>query len=382
MVEKGEPEPRVIRKFGIFEFDESAGELRRNGVLVHLAPQPFQILKLLIDNAGEIVHRDRIRREIWNGTTVDFDRSLNVAVAQIRFVLNDDAANPRFVQTIPRRGYRFLAKLECGPPVGATAPEAARIPVRFRRVGWAIGFGFVVAAMLAAGGFRYWHRSAGPVRIAVLPFYAAELEPADAVWSEGVFDDFLTTLGGTQPQRIEVIGRGSVSHISTGQPGSLREVSKQLKVNYILESSVRREGGSLHLGARLVDSGTEAVRWSANFVQDDSTPAFAETVVARVSAGVLTTLFPSASTAIKVNICRDGEDSYQTGRILVNRGGLMDLEKSLLFFQKAPCPQAAAEKAEVLVRLARLNRASGDWDAARVAARAALGSNAGLTRAH
>src|ERR1051326_2905744 len=104
-MQQGKPAARLIRRFGVFELDECSGELRRNGALVHLPPQPLQILKLLIDNTGEIVDRDRIRQEIWNGTTVDFDRSLNVAVAQIRSVLNDDAANPRFVQTIPRRGY-------------------------------------------------------------------------------------------------------------------------------------------------------------------------------------------------------------------------------------------------------------------------------------
>src|SRR5579862_4124982 len=318
-MERGKPAPRLIRKFGVFEFDESSGELRRNGVLVHLSPQPLQILKLLIENTGEIVHRDRIRQEIWNGTTVDFDRSLNVAVAQIRSVLNDDAANPRFVQTIPRRGYRFLAKVDCGPPDGGAVPDTARIPGRIGRFAWAIGLS--VAAMLGAGAFRYWQAGAGPVRIAVLPFYAGTLEPADAIWSEGVFDDLLTAIGGTQPQRIEVIGRGSVSHLSTGQAGSLREAGKRLNVSYILESSLRREGGSLHLAARLVDSRTEAVRWSATFVQDSSTPPFAETVVARVSAGVLTTLFPSASPAIRVAICGDGQDAYQTGRMLVNRGG-------------------------------------------------------------
>src|SRR5205807_1801173 len=100
-------------RFGIFELDETARQLRRGGLLIHLPPQPVQILRLLLANAGHVVDREQIRREVWADVAVDFDRSLNVAIAQIRSALNDDAASPRFVQTVPRRGYRFIADVEC-----------------------------------------------------------------------------------------------------------------------------------------------------------------------------------------------------------------------------------------------------------------------------
>src|SRR5579872_6997572 len=112
-----------VLSFGIFDLDESSGELRRNGSLVHLPPQPFQVLTLLARNAGEVVDRNRIRSEIWGGTAVDFDRSLNVAIAQIRSVLNDDADSPRFIQTLPRRGYRFLAAINQAPLPPTAAPR-------------------------------------------------------------------------------------------------------------------------------------------------------------------------------------------------------------------------------------------------------------------
>src|SRR5690349_24450971 len=107
----GDPAPylREMLRFGIFEVDEHAGELRRNGTLVRLPPQPFQVLLLLARNPGEVIGRDRLRREIWGDTIVDFDRSLNVCIAQIRTALHDDAESPRFIQTLPRRGYRFVA---------------------------------------------------------------------------------------------------------------------------------------------------------------------------------------------------------------------------------------------------------------------------------
>src|SRR3954463_2930928 len=105
-------------RFGVFELDENAGELRRNGAVVRLPPQPFQVLRLLAQNSGQVVDRDRLRREVWGETSVDFDRSLNVCVAQIRTALNDDAESPRFIQTLPRRGYRFVA-----PVQGEAAPS-------------------------------------------------------------------------------------------------------------------------------------------------------------------------------------------------------------------------------------------------------------------
>lgn len=377
----GTPAPLGIRKFGIFELDESTGELRRNGTLVHLPPQPFQILKLLIDHAGEILDRDRIRQEIWNETAVDFDRSLNVAIAQIRSVLNDDAASPRFVQTVPRRGYRFLANVNAGAPADGGAPQMAGNAARSWRLA-AAGLGLIVAVVLSAGAFHYWQGSGRPIRIAVLPFDKLSLDPADVAWSEGVFDDLLTELGGIQPRRIEVVGRRSVYQVTASGPGSFRDLGKLLHVSYILESSIRREGSSLRLAARLVDAGTEAVHWSATFIQDSSGPAFEEVVVARVSAGVLTTLFPAASPVRRVSVCRNGEEDFETGRMLVNRGGLKDLEASLPLFQKAACAPAMAEKAEVLVRLARTGKATENWEAARSAAQTALGADTNLAPGH
>jgi DNA-binding winged helix-turn-helix (wHTH) protein/TolB-like protein len=298
-MKSGTPARLGLRRFGVFELDESSGELRRNGTLIHLPPQPLQILKLLIGNAGEVVDRDRIRREVWGATAVDFDRSLNVAVAQIRSALNDDAASPRFVQTLPRRTYRFLAQVDGGGPTAA--PPSPR-PMRRRVV--AIGIGIILAAILAVGAFWFRRVPDRPIRIAVLPFEDLSLDPGEAVRSAGLFDDLLTVLGGTQPDRIEVIGRRSVSGANARGPGSVRVLGKVLNVNYVT---------SLRVGVRLVETGNEGVRWSATFAQDGPASAFEESVVGRVSAGVLTTLFPGASPIGPANLCRDAATRSRPG---------------------------------------------------------------------
>ena len=186
-------------KFGIFELDAIAGELRRNGTLVRLPPQPFQILTLLARNSGEIVDRDRIRQEVWGATAVDFDRSLNVAIAQIRSALNDDADNPRFIQTLPRRGYRFLVSIE--RPAGRRGLPRKRLLA---------GAALLLLAIGAMAGYRLRTPARQPIRIAVLPFENLSLNEGDATQSDGLFDELLSRMGGIQPDRMQVIGRRSV----------------------------------------------------------------------------------------------------------------------------------------------------------------------------
>ncbi|MGB7173750.1 MAG: winged helix-turn-helix domain-containing protein, partial [Candidatus Acidiferrales bacterium] len=106
-------ENHAVYRFGVFEANSQTGEFLRKGVRVKLQEQPFQLLTLLLENPGEIVSRESVRQRLWTGDTfVDFDASLGVAVGKLREALGDDADNPRFIETIPRRGYRFIAPVE------------------------------------------------------------------------------------------------------------------------------------------------------------------------------------------------------------------------------------------------------------------------------
>jgi DNA-binding winged helix-turn-helix (wHTH) protein len=133
--------PREQFRFGQFELDIDAGELRRNGSRLRLQPQPFKLLVLLTRRAGALVSRDEIRGELWQeGTFVDFDQAVNFAVKQIRDALGDSAERPLYLETVPRRGYRFIAPIESGPP-GASphnpAPPGSSMTVRLQKAVWA-----------------------------------------------------------------------------------------------------------------------------------------------------------------------------------------------------------------------------------------------------
>ena len=117
---------REIRRFGPFELDLDAAEVRRHGLRVRLQPQPFRLLVLLTSRPGALITREEIRRELWpEGTFVDFDQSVNFAVKQIRDAFGDSASEPVFLETVPRQGYRFIAPVDTGPPASLTAPGVA-----------------------------------------------------------------------------------------------------------------------------------------------------------------------------------------------------------------------------------------------------------------
>jgi len=327
---------RVLR-FGVFELDVSSGELRRNGSIVRLPPQPFQVLQLLAENSGAVVNRDQIRRQVWGETTVDFDRSLNVCIAQIRTALNDDADSPRFVQTLPRKGYRFLAAVErvaVEPAAVEVSAESVPVAAGRQKRSWmslAIVAASLLVIALAAGAYRLGHQPEPAIRIAVLPFDAVGFS-ADSPQIEGLFDELLTRLGGVQPDRLRVIGRRS-SVIFRNERKPLREIGARLNVGYIVESTVTMEGSRLRVASRLSETTGESIVWSETFVQEAGPEQFEEQFVARVSAAVLSKLFPQSSPLMaKQAGCRDDLDAYRTGHALASRGTRADTEKSVTFF--------------------------------------------------
>lgn len=248
----------VIR-FGVFEIDVRAGELRKAGVRVKLQEQPYQVLLALLERAGRPVTREELRARLWpKDTFVDFDHSLSIAVTKIRDALDDRATTPRFIETLPRRGYRFVGPVERvaigGDRVGAR-PTRAGQPILRSLMTFA---GILVVATVAFTSWRRDHVPSPAHRIAVLPLKNLNPDASD-YFSDGLTDEIIHNL--SLIDRLEVKSRSS-SFEFKDKPRNARDIGRRLGVDLVLEGSVLREGDRLRITAALVSTADDATVWS------------------------------------------------------------------------------------------------------------------------
>ena len=261
--------PRCVR-FGTFEFDFSTCELRSNGRRVPLQSQPAHVLALLLSNAGQIVTREELRAAIWNDDTfVEFDTALNVAVNKIRQSLRDSASAPRFVETIPKRGYRFLADVH--PVVSADTPVApSELPVTASSIPTArrhfpsLRFALVglIVSVTAAAVWSGTRHSESPARIrsvAVLPFRPLIQEASDEVLEVGLAEAVIIRLGHIKQLRVPSIH--AVQRYTRQHPDP-RVAGRDLGVEAVLEGSLLRVNGNVRLSARLIEVATGTTLWA------------------------------------------------------------------------------------------------------------------------
>ena len=219
-------------RFGVFEFNTETRELRREGNLVRLQAQPAQVLAALLQEPGEIVSRDALRQAVWgDGTFVDFESGLNFCVAQIRTALGDSADSPRYIKTLPRRGYQFIA------PVSSSAGLPA--PVRTSRL-----LPLVLIIAVVALGILCWYLIVNlqpqPIRIAVTRFDNQTGNPDLDRYADVLADNFVAELTGSRG-RFDVIGNAAVLR----QPRDRRdlsEITSQLKAQYVVMGQLQRAG--------------------------------------------------------------------------------------------------------------------------------------------
>src|SRR5215831_4138805 len=217
-------EPRSY-EFGVFTVELTGGELRKHGVRLKVQERPFQLLVCLLEKPGELISRDELRQRLWpDGTFVDFDHNISSAINKLRTVLNDSANNPRFIETVGSRGYRFLAdvkRISAGPassqPAKQETPEVPIIaPARgssHQRV-WRIVAGTaLLLSLLVAGYFQWVHKtskSIAPgtrVMVAVLPFQNLTGDPAQEYFSDGLTEEMIAELTRLNQNRLGVIAR-------------------------------------------------------------------------------------------------------------------------------------------------------------------------------
>jgi TolB-like protein/DNA-binding winged helix-turn-helix (wHTH) protein len=275
-------QPRVSGRlrFDNFELDVRAGELRKNGVRMRLRGQPLHVLEILLERAGDVVTREELQSRIWPADTfVDFDHSLHNAIARIREVLGDSAEKPRYIETLPRTGYRYIGPLEDfqAPPVlparaaGEGASPAPPPDRESRLVGVA---GALVLCALFALGLACWAiwRYVGakgatvPIHsIAVLPLSNLSGNPSEEFFSDGMTDQLITDLA--KVGSLRVISRTSVMQYK-GTKKSLPEIARELNVDAIVEGSVVRSGQRVRVTAQLLQARSDRHLWAETYDRD------------------------------------------------------------------------------------------------------------------
>lgn len=249
-------------RFGVFDFDPATGELRREGVPVRLQAQPAQVLTLLLARPGEVVARETLRQAVWgNDTFVDFDRGLNFCVAQIRGALGDSADSPRFVRTIPKRGYQFIAPVgpvAVSPSPESPAPVAEPAPVppssKRRLVKQVLAAAVLVAFILL--GIRLWISGRAPsaaaaTRIAVLRFDNQTSNPDLDRFADQITDSVVAELTDAGAGRYAVIGNAAILR----QPRDRRDllaIASSLGVVYVVLGQVQKTPSGNQVLAHLI----------------------------------------------------------------------------------------------------------------------------------
>jgi TolB-like protein/Tfp pilus assembly protein PilF len=362
---EGSARPDSPLRFGSFELDVQSRELRRGATSVRLQDQPFEILRMMLERPGHVVTREELQRRLWpDGTFVDFEHSLNAAVKRLRAALGDDADNPRFVETLPRRGYRFIGMVEAGGTENAEAFPAAT----------------------------------PRVRLAVLPFSNVSGERGQEYFTDGLTEEMIAQLGQLCRGRVGVIARWSSMMFKETQLGA-REVGQALRADYLLEGCVRREGDRVRITARLVESASETHLWAETYERHltDCLSVQAD-VAARIAQSLAVELAPYDAPAPSFG----GEASaaayqeYLKGRFHWNKpddyrtnGCLVALEQALSAFRQAVTLDAAFAPAHAMI--ARVHVARGEYyveqprrslEVARTSAKRALELDPGLAEAH
>jgi TolB-like protein/DNA-binding winged helix-turn-helix (wHTH) protein/Flp pilus assembly protein TadD len=272
------PSAASVLRFESFELDVRSGELRKRGVKLRLQGQPLQVLAILLQSTGSLVTREELRSQIWPADTfVDFDHSLHNAIARIREVLGDSAETPRYIETLPRRGYRFIVPVkevavQAAKPSTPSEPTTAA-PARVRQSKVHVAYVLALPILIVIG-FVIWgtwagprHASASPLirSIAVLPLDNFSGDRSQDYFVDGMTDELITDLA--KVSALRVTSRTSVMRYK-GTKKSLPEIARELNVDGIVEGSVTRSGQRVRITAQLLRASTDQHLWADTYERD------------------------------------------------------------------------------------------------------------------
>lgn len=270
--------PEEPIRFEDFELDRGAFELRRKGRTVRLERIPLELLFLLVERQGLLVGREEILERIWGKDVfVDADNSINTAVRKIRQALGDNPEEPRFLQTVPGKGYRFAARVIAAEPAlvtsgGTPEPQAAgpgsKQSARKLAVSLASAVILIIATTAAVLLLRHNNKAnSARAMLVVLPFVNLSGDPQQEYFADGMTEEMITQLGNLDPAHLGVIARtSSMQYKQTRKRAS--QIAEELNVNYLLEGSVRRDGERIRVAAQLIRANDETHLWAGDFDRD------------------------------------------------------------------------------------------------------------------
>ncbi len=334
--------PSNIRgySFESFQLDLRANELRKGGMKVKLQDQPFAVLVLLLEAKGDLVTREEVCKRLWpEDTFVDFEKSVNTAIFNLREALGDEAASPRYIQTVPKKGYRFIPLVEevrdSVAPTAVTTVTAEHDDSGKSKKGdldnpvsryWAAVAG--IAVMLAVAVWILMQLWPSRVRIAVLMFQNLSGDEKEEYFTRGQTDELITQLGRVNPRDLGVIGFAT---ISAYPKTDAIQAGRDLHVQYVVEGSASRNGNRVHINVRMLETKEGTSVWVNQYDRDYS-PSTPEEVAKDIAQSIQVQLQPQPKIGPPN---QNAYDAALRGRYFMNRRGDDDLRKSQAFLQQA-----------------------------------------------
>jgi TolB-like protein/DNA-binding winged helix-turn-helix (wHTH) protein/Flp pilus assembly protein TadD len=385
------PQTPIVR-FGIYEISLQSGELRKSGVRIRVQQQPLKLLEILLEHPGQVVTREELRNRLWpNDSFGDFDQAVNIAIAKVRGALGDSADNPRFIETLPKRGYRFIADVsitESDPYLAR--PESGRIEVsedQFReassapskRSAWlkartAIGLVLIlILTLLVMWLFRSRNRASATTTIrsiAVLPLENLSGDAAQDYFADGMTDQLITDLA--QISALRVISRTSAMTYK-GARKPLPEIARQLHVDAVVEGTVLRSGEQVRITAQLIQASADTHLWADSYEGNLSDTLVLQKQVAQAIADrIRIELTPGEQAGLRRRKVVDPQayEDYLRGRYFWNKRTADGLRKAIEYFNQAIAKDP--NYAPAYSGLADSYALAGDWQYAAMTTKEAL----------
>jgi TolB-like protein/DNA-binding winged helix-turn-helix (wHTH) protein/Tfp pilus assembly protein PilF len=352
--------PKSVVRFGTYEVSLQSGEVRKAGLRIRVQQQPMKLLEILLEHPGEVVTREELRGRVWpNASFGDFDQALNIAIGKLRSALGDSAENPRFIETLPKRGYRFIADVSVldtdarlqRPESVAADPPATESGRTVRGSGLALApkrrlwltRGVIVALAFVLGlailSVLLFHSRApapaGVRSIAVLPLENLSGDASQNYFADGMTDELITDLA--QISALRVISRTSVM-VYKGARKPLPQIARELNVDAVVEGTVLRSGGQVRITAQLIEAATDRHLWSQSYAGElRDTLALQNRVASAIADQIRINLTPQEQAALKnakvVN--PQAYESYLKGRYFWNKRTGDGLKVALAYFKQA-----------------------------------------------